>query len=408
MIKALLTTGVHAALSFLRPPSNRATSRFFQKSGGFCAGVCHPLDHRLEEMHQANIQWVRFDIIGRPLDAAGMETEDYLQFKARAKYYHDAGFRVMAVTPFPSVYATQPYSPSDPIFREALIQDIQYMAQDLQTIVDAFQIANELQLPRFRHPLTMEQSVEFLAIQLEALESCKGRILVGFNLQDFTMVSYLQAMKPFVSHCDYIGLDLYLGCFESVFKELWIYDLVLRFIWNMTRKPVWLTEFGYLGGGEPKTPAERNQILNKYGFADEDAAKRGIHQLLDRLPSAFSNYLRNCTESNTEDEIAQKLFGTDLRNHLYREIPEDVRLRKYPHNPEGQAQFMRDAIRKFRKLPFVCGAMVYCYSDCQACYCGQPDCPVENLWGLVDLQGERKPAWYAVRDAFAGVNSISK
>ena len=104
-------------------------------------------------------------------------------------------------------------------------------------------------------------------------------------------------------------------------------------------------------------------------------------------------------------QIAQKLFGSDLRNHLYCEIPDDVRLRRYPHTLVGQAHFMRDVIRKFRRQPFVCGAMVYCYSDCLACYCGQPDCPVENLWGLVDLNGQRKPAWYAVRDAFSECSS---
>ena len=72
-----------------------------------------------------------------------------------------------------------------------------------------------------------------------------------------------------------------------------------------------------------------------------------------------------------------------------------------PHTPEGQAKFFRKVIRRFYKLPFVCGAIIYCYSDFQFCgYCGQTDCPTETMWGLVDVNKKPKPSYYAVRDAF--------
>ena len=103
MFKALLIAGMHAALSFLHPGVNHEVREFMQDVGGFCTGVCHPLDHRLDEIREANIKWVRFDIVDRPLDAQGNETECYLSFKKRARYYRDAGFRIMAVTPFPSL-----------------------------------------------------------------------------------------------------------------------------------------------------------------------------------------------------------------------------------------------------------------------------------------------------------------
>ena len=50
------------------------------------------------------------------------------------------------------------------------------------------------------------------------------------------------------------------------------------------------------------------------------------------------------------------------------------------------------------------GAIVYSYSDSDACYiCGQSDCPVETGWGLVDLDGNPKPAYHAVKEGFAKI-----
>jgi hypothetical protein len=35
------------------------------------------------------------------------------------------------------------------------------------------------------------------------------------------------------------------------------------------------------------------------------------------------------------------------------------------------------------------------------CYvCGQADCPTETRWGLVDSNGDPKPAFYAVQAAY--------
>ena len=53
-------------------------------------------------------------------------------------------------------------------------------------------------------------------------------------------------------------------------------------------------------------------------------------------------------------------------------------------------------------MDYVCGAVIYCWGDSDACYvCGQADCPVETGWGLVDLNGNPKPAYYAVQKAFS-------
>jgi hypothetical protein len=45
---------------------------------------------------------------------------------------------------------------------------------------------------------------------------------------------------------------------------------------------------------------------------------------------------------------------------------------------------------------------VYCWQDSGDCYvCGQVECPVETKWGLVDYNGNPKPSYYAVKEAYA-------
>ena len=64
------------------------------------------------------------------------------------------------------------------------------------------------------------------------------------------------------------------------------------------------------------------------------------------------------------------------------------------------AEFYRDVYPRLAKLPFLLGAFVYCWKDGEKCgYCNQADCPAETRWGLVDLQDNEKPGYYAVRDA---------
>ena len=400
MLKDLLFAGMHAALSFIKPRTNAHTRSFVKDTGGFLKGVCHPPDGRMDELKEANIQCVRFDVC-RPLDENGQETASYIAFKERARRYRDAGYRVMAVTPFPGHYSPEPFTPSDPAWREIITRDILYLAKDLQGLVAAFQVSNEMQVEHFRFPLTEDMSIEFLAIQLEALYPARGKIKVGFNLQNFTMVSYLRKMRPWVKYCDYIGLDLYLGCFETFFKEITAYDFITRFIWSYTRKPVCVNEFGYIGKGAAKSPEEKKAILQQYEAESEEEARADIRRFIDRLPDQFRHYLLVSVENPSDEELGRRLFSGELKNHLYRELPADMRLTHYAHTSEDQARFMTDVIRRLRRLPFVVGAFVYCYSDAPVCgYCGQADCPVETGWGLIDVNGNRKPSWYAVRDAF--------
>ena len=85
------------------------------------------------------------------------------------------------------------------------------------------------------------------------------------------------------------------------------------------------------------------------------------------------------------------------------QVANEIRVARftYPLTPEGQAGFYSDCIPRLAKHPFVIGTFIYCWGDDAYCYvCGQPDCPTETQWGLVDAQGHPKPAFYAVKEAY--------
>lgn len=398
-----LTILLHAFTYYFDEKTNDSVDSFLEKTDGVVKGVCHP-NEKFDQIKDANIEWVRFDLSHMPLDAKGNRTPGYLSYIERAKSYADRGFKVMCITPYPEEYIENGFDPRTPEGKEKVKADAKFLAQDLQGIVSAFQITNEMGIEHFTLPLTIEEAAEYIGIQLEAMKDYKGDIVTGFNIAGMAMGPLLENTKPYYQYCDYIGIDIYLGCFENIFKYLICYDLLMQSVFDMTHLPVMINEFGYIGYGEVKTREQKNKILQSYGYADEDAARADFENFLNQLPPKFKNHLINL-EYSSMDELADKLFNTELANHLYREIQGGYELAQYKHNPEDQARFFTDCIARLSKIDFCVGAFVYCYSDSDACYiCGQEDCPVETGWGLVDLNGNPKPAYYAVKDAYAKWN----
>ncbi len=391
---------LNAGTSFLKPQSSDEVDALKEKVGEFIKGVCHP-NENYEQIAEANIEWVRFDISDMPYDENGELTQGYLAFKERAKGYADNGFKVMAVTPYPEDFINAGLDPRDEANKEKIQEIARFYATDLQGIVSAFQITNEMGIEHFTLPLTYEEATYFMGIQCEAMNEVKGDIIVGYNLAGTTLFEICRLMTPYHEYCDYVALDLYLGCFENMFKDIWVYDALLRYIWSYTGKPVILNEFGYMGYGDVKTDEQKNEILQSYGYANEEEARKDIMGLINNLPEDFKEHMLSLEYAN-DQELADKLFDTELASHLYRELQGGYQLTNYRHTPEDQAKFFTDTINRLYNLDFLCGAIVYCYTDSDACYiCGQSDCPVETGWGLVDLNGEPKPAYYAVQEAFA-------
>ncbi len=152
--------------------------------------------------------------------------------------------------------------------------------------------------------------------------------------------------------------------------------------------------------GKPKTKAEKKAILQSYGFESEKEAKKDIVRFVDSLPEHFREHVKYVCE-NKPELYTDFMFHGDMTNHLYKELPAITVIPGCPHTPEGQAKFYRKVLKLFYKLDFICGAIVFNYTDYNKCaYCGQSDCPTETRWGLVDVDGNPKPSYYAVKELF--------
>ena len=389
---------VHLLRSYFIPQSSGETRAL--RSRGFLRGVCHPNeDYAL--LREAHIQWVRFDI-PFPFTEQGGGSPAYAAFKERCRGYAERGFSVMAVTPFPNAFVTNGIDPRTPEGEARVREVAAFLAEDLQGYVGGFQISNEMGLPKFTLPLTLDEAARFIGIQAETMYPLRGDLLIGYN-SGGPEAKLHQLLRPYHRYCDYVGIDIYLGCFAGLPGLMGVFEALLRYLWSMTGKPVLLQEFGYIGGGAPKTRAQKKALLRSYGLEREEDAKQDMEALLAKLPGNFQHSLR-FDGKNDPARYYDLLFRSDYRQHFYKEMPRLTRIPGYPHTPEGQAKFYDELIGRLYDLPFVAGAMIYCWSDAPVCgYCGQPDCPVETRWGLADCDGRPKPSWYAVRRQFGRI-----
>ncbi len=457
--------------SYQQPLSNSATRQMKQTLGGTALGVCHPSDdsYNVSLLKEANIGWVRFDISNLPyeinpdgtpkLDAQGnvIETVHYQQFKARCKTYVDQGIRVMAVTPYiddmlndldaACASAGTPTSYIDVFnnggeYPEAFLTLIRgisrYYAEDLTggnpeniPYVAAFQISNELTVEKWMGALTKEQVVYYIGeLQMKEMhEICSSRnVPIGYNTHGGDLVDLPQRMVAYQAYHDFVGLDLYLGCFEDAYKTNFIYELLVRHLYNVSKKPVFIQEFGYISAGSPKSGEEQTRYLQEafplhstidairqdpMGFVDEWDARNGEDSPLTK--EARRTYHAALANGKTEEEAKAEAAGYILQGdqiaHLYKALPEGYELTDYKHTEQGQADFFTDTVEMLSNLDCVCGIFVYCYSDSKACYqCSQEGCPVETGWGLVSMEDGitefnentvyKKASYYAIQEAF--------
>ncbi len=370
-----------------------------EKVGGYMKGVCHA-EPQYDLLKGANIGWIRDDI-PFAFNKDGSLSQSYINWKAETKAYADNGMKVMAITPYPEDFIEYGLDPRDPANKEA-IQDIaRFYLNDLKDIVGAFQITNEMGIDRFTLPLTLEEAADFIGMQLEAMYPDRGDIIIGYNLGGLAILQLPGLMKEYHQYCDYVGLDMYLGCFEPVLKNPNQYITILNFVRRITGKPIIMCEFGYIGLGEQKTKEEKQAILEGYGFSSEKEARENIDEFIANLPPDLADEFDKYADE-TPEYRANQMFDGEYSNHLYRELPEGYGLYGFPHTPEGQAEFFSYVIPKIRNLDYVVGSFIYCWEDSGDCYvCGQTDCPVETKWGLIDGEGNPKPSYYAVKEAFA-------
>ena len=371
-----------------------------EQAGGFMKGICHT-DHDFDMIKGANIEWIREDI-PVPFDRNGEPSIFYEWWKQEAAKYVENGFKIFAVTPYPKDFIYYGFDPREEEGAQKIKEIAEFYVNDLRGIVSAYQIANEMGVDRFTAPLTMEEAARFIGIQLEAMAPLtKGNELIGYNLGGLGFVQLIFKMTEYNKLCDYVGCDLYVGSFENLAKNIDTYFAALNLVRAITRRPIIMTEFGYIGYGEPKTREEKDEILRSYGFESEEDAAKDIDTFVSRLPGPIRDEFDRLYKDKTDEEKLKLLFDGEYTNHIYKSLQDGTGLYGYEHTPEGQAKFYSYLIPKLRKLPWCIGAIIYMWDDSDSCYvCGQEDCPVETGWGIVDGNGEPKPAYYAVQKAF--------
>ncbi len=385
--------------SYFIRSSSAETKRFREKTG-FIRGVCHPTDD-YAQIKSANIGWIRIDI-PFPYEADGSISRHYEAFKERCRRFQENGIRVMAVTPYPKDYIDYGADIRTADGAEKVKEIGKFLITDMQGVVSGFQITNEMGIPRFTIPLTLKEAARFIAVNLEAMYPLKKDIVIGYNSAGPEAGLHAELL-PFVKFCDYVGVDIYMGCFFNIPGLMWVFEGLCRYLYAMTGKPVLIQEFGYLSGGAPKTRAEKKEILARYGAKSERAARKNIEGFLDNMPAHFADHVKYVCE-NDPSRYFGFLFKSDMVNHLYCELPRLTKIPGYPHTPDGQARFFEDLISRLYDLGFVCGCNIYCYKDPDRCYyCGQKECPTETRWGLVDADGNEKPSYKAVRNVFGRI-----
>lgn len=382
--------------SYIKPTFSEETKAFREKHG-FIKGVTSATEN-YEQIKGAGIEWIRMGMPS-PFRKDGSVNEGYTEFKEKCRRYKENGIKVMGITPLPNDFFNNGLDMREEGGEEKLREVSRFLINDLKGLVDGLQIANELGMPRFMIPYNMKECIRFLGIQLEEMYPLKEDIIIGYNSAGPQVDLHL-GMKPYQKFCDYIGFDMYLGCFFSLPGFCWLFDVMVRYLWAFTGKPILMQEFGYIGGGKPKTKKEKNSILQSYGFKSEKEAKKDIMKFVDALPPHFRNHVKFVC-GDDKQVTTDFMFSGDMTNHLYKELPAITVIPGMPHTPEGQAKFFSNVIARLHKLPFMCGTIIYCYTDFGYCgYCGQIDCPTETLWGLVDRNGNPKPSYYAVKEQF--------
>jgi len=390
----------HWAASYAKKNSSPEVEQARRKVGGFMKGVCHASEN-YEQIKGAGLEWERADI-PFPFDKKGNIKQNYLDWKNKMRRYRENGIRVFAVTPYPKQFIEHGIDPRLPEDEARVRAVAAFLTTDLKDIAGAFQVTNEMGVPRFTLPLTMDQAARFIGIQLAAMHPLRGDCLLGYN-SGGPQADLHPKMRPWHQYCDYVGIDIYIGCFFPIATWMYLHEAMLRYAWSITDKPIILCEFGYISGGMPKTPEEKRAVLERYGVSSEQEAREKLDFFMANIKEV-SPKIYDYTVKNASGNYADFLFQLDFCNHFYSELPAGTVIKQHPHTPEGQAGFYSEIFPRLAKLPFLLGAFVYCWKDSERCYvCGQDDCPTETRWGLVDMQHKEKPAYYAVRDALATI-----
>jgi hypothetical protein len=328
-------------------------------------------------LREAGIGWIRQDF---PIPFAdrlgGSLTDDFLKAREAARAWQAKGFHLMGVTPLTGIGTHKPDAEGNlhltwnswlPAWMgepntEKHTRDYQeicaFLAQDLRGVVQMWQISNELNIPMFAGPLIPYNACELILQGAIGLKENDPGLIVGPNSALPTLRYYFYGRlfaDPRARYLDYCGVDGYYGTWDG--GGPWSWDAELAELRDLTRTKILVNEWGYSSAGA---------VMTREEFAASEEAQS---------PSLI------CQNQKWR-------FGWGSG-----------------HNLESQGEFVRQAMDVFREhREYLLGAFFYRWEDQERCWqCDSPTCPAETAWGLVDLQGNPKPAFYAHKE---GVRAI--
>lgn len=315
----------------------------------------------------AGIGWVRTGF-GFPYQdkIGGKLRPDFLRSVENAKNIRAQGIRIMGMTSTAGGYrhvdAQHPFvwhldlpewagTADNDSFYVAYEKGCEELARQTKGIVDMWQVSNEMDGDG-AGPLSIAQIERFLLAGARGLKAGNPQLKIDINpafldrSEDFRPTApglsgerllrdlYSIPDTPF----DYAGIDGYLGSFQPGAPQDWA--LIIERIHNLTGKPVLINEWAYsskAGNGIPLDPKIGDPVCD-----------------IQKWPNSWGK----------------------------------------GHTPEVQADFIQIAMKIFATYPNVAGCFYLAWKDrSMVCpICKHADCPRETGWGLLDNQGNPKPA----------------
>jgi hypothetical protein len=332
-------------------------------------GICAVEKPDFPLLRDLGVRYVRLGL-GFPFADEGMKTpsERFERSLTVIEQYASEGFMALGTTFGPGSSRYDPQTKTtrwmtaipawagthnDQKYYDVLEKACEVLGTKTRGMVDLWQIANEPDIDIFRGELTDEQIDRFLVISARAIKRVSPESRTGINIGFITddarrMIKSIYGMAD--SPFDYLGIDGYFGSWQPGGPENWVGYIDESH--QLSGKPVIINEWGYssLQCGPITDDPERTKRYNQ-GVCKAKAWNRH--------------------------------WGAG-------------------HTPEVQADFMRQCHRIFVEHPHCIGNFIFRWNDTETCWqCGQPECPAETAWGIVDTRNQPKPAYYALKEEIA-------
>ena len=204
----------------------------------------------------------------------------------------------------------------------------------------------------FRGPMTVEQAARFLKAGTQGIKDGNPSAKTSMNPAGlgsdgrwlFTAL-YSKSEGLF----DYAGIDGYFGSWASGGPESW--RLLIVEIYRITDAPVLIHEWGYSSIGKVK------------------------ERPFGPPPKGWNSW--NCAEKAWFNVWKQE------------------------HSEKEQAEYVKTTLEIFAETPNLAGNFFFRWRDPPTCWqCGQPNCPAECGWGLIDNHGKPKLAYYSFKETY--------